>query len=542
MKQTEQTKGLVAELLEKFAKAKSIRANWTTYWEEIARFVQPRKNDAYGFRAKGDKRGDELLDSTGIHSNELLASALHSMLTNPAVPWFGITTGNEDLDADDEARAWLSDSTRVMINVLNNSNFQTEIHELYLDEGSFGTGSIFTEEDDVDVVRFQTRSIFELYALENFKGIIDTIFREFKLNYSQIIGEFGDKWCDEETLEQIKKDPYTQEFDIIHCILPRKGYNPLKAQLPSQYEFASYYVFKDKNVLLAEGGYQEMPFAIPRWTKIAGEVYGRSPAMKALPDIKMLNKMMEVTIKAAQLQVAPPIAVPDDGFILPVKMQPFGITYYRSGTQDDIKPLFQNMKLDLSREMILNTREKIQQAFFIDQLQLRNGPQMTATEVNQRTEEQLRLLGPILGRQDNELLKPLISRVFNICLRRKLFKKVPAILSKKKIDFIYASQIAKVQRTAEVSNISKVINSVAPIIQANPEALDIFDPDAVIRYASRAYMLPAELIRSSADLKQLRTMKQQALEKRAQDEENMRSAEMANKVAPMMNMGGEGGM
>lgn len=525
----------VQEILSLFNKAYNLRSNWTSYWTEIAKFVQPTKNDPYGFRAKGDKRGDELLDSTAIHSNELLASALHSMLTNPSTPWFGITTGIEEIDGNDDARMWLSNSVRTMHNVLNNSNFQTEIHELYLDQGSFGTGSILIEEDDETVVRFQARSLFELFVLENNKGIIDTVFREFKMNYKQLVDAFGEEWIPENEEESYKQDMYGKEYTIVHAILPRKdGYSYEKAQLPQQYLYASCYILKDKNILLQEGGFSEFPYAIPRWTKIAGEVYGRSPAMKALPDIKMLNKMMEVTIKAAQLQVAPPLAVPDDGFILPVKLQPFGITYYRSGTQDEIKPLFQNMRLDLSENLINTVRSKIQQAFFIDQLQLRDGPQMTATEVNQRTEQQLRLLGPILGRQHNELLKPLIERVFAICMRKKLFGPLPSVLSKRQISFIYSSQIAKVQRTQEVAVINQMIGSIAPIIQSQPDTLDYLDGDKIIKYASSAYMLPAELIRKKTDVENMRKAKQQAMQQRAKEEQEARQAKTVKDITPMM--------
>ena len=527
----------ISHLLTLFEKAKNNRTNWTTYWQEIAKYVQPMKDNPYGFRAKGDKRGDELLDATGIHANELLASALHSMLTNPSVPWFGITTGNEDVDNDDEARLWLSDAARVMHNVMNNSNFQTEIHELYLDQTSFGTGGIFTEEDDIDVVRFQTRSLFEMFILEGGRGTIDHVFREFKFNFHQIKDKFGEDWLTEELEYEMRNKPFDFEYTIVHIVKPREeGKESEDAKSPREYKFASYYILQEKKIMLQESGFQEMPFAVPRWTKIAGEMYGRSPAMKALPDIKMLNKMMEVTIKAAQLQVAPPLAVPDDGFILPVKMQPFGITYYRSGSQDEIKPLFQNIRLDLSREFVENTRAKIQQAFFIDQLQLQQGPQMTATEVMQRTDEQLRLLGPILGRQHNELLKPVIERVFAICMRRKLFKPVPSILSKRKIEFIYSSQIAKVQRTAEIGNITKIVSALAPIVQAQPEVLDYFNGDEMIRYASNAYMLPANLIRKQSEVKGLRQARQQAQSQQAQEQQQMQQAEMVNKISPAMGM------
>jgi hypothetical protein len=81
-------------------------------------------------------------------------------------------------------------------------------------------------------------------------------------------------------------------------------------------------------------GYDDFPFMVPRFVKDSVSIYGRSPAMTALPDVKMLNKMSETTIRAAQKQVDPPLMAPDDGFMLPIRTTPGSLNFYRAGTRD----------------------------------------------------------------------------------------------------------------------------------------------------------------------------------------------------------------
>ena len=207
-----------------------------------------------------------------------------------------------------------------------------------------------------------------------------------------------------------KKDPY-EEIEILHAVYPRSDFNPTKKiKLICHLNL---FIWNTKMVMnYLYGGFREFPFVVPRYLKASNEIYGRSPAMTALPDVKMLNEMSKTTIKAAQKQVDPPLLVPDDGFLLPVRTVPGGLNFYRSGTRDRIEPLNIGANNPLGLNMEQQRRESIRAVFYVNQLMMQQGPQMTATEVIQRNEEKMRLLGPVLGRLQSELLKPLIDRVF----------------------------------------------------------------------------------------------------------------------------------
>ena len=524
------------QIIRRFEQLKNNRINWENHWQELADYVLPRKDDIYRTRVDGEMKYNKIFDSTGIHANELLASALHGMLTNPSTQWFELTTGDEVLDQDDDIRLWLQTAVRQMHKVLNNSNFQTEIHEVYLDLGSFGTSCMRMEEDEEEVIRFQSRPIYEAYIDQNNKGGIDTVYRSFFWTPRQIRQEFGEEALTEDMKSQLEGRALDRndQHEIIHAVEPITTDYDGPELKGKGFLFRSVYVLKEKQKVLSYGGFKEFPYVIPRWTKIAGEVYGRSPAMKALADIKMINQVMKTTIRSAQKTVDPPLMMPDDGILLPIKTAPGGINYYRAGSADKIEPLQTGSRVDFGFQMMEQIRMRIREAFFIDQLQLGSGPQMTATEVSQRTEEKLRLLGPILGRQQFELLRPLIDRIFNIMMRRELFPPAPPALSEAVLQVQYSSQIAKAQRSADAQSFMRVFNIVGPLMQAKPEMLDNLNGDQLLRYVSRAYGLPEEVLNPIDQVVGERQARQQQMMMAQQAEQEQHQAEVVRKVSPAM--------
>ena len=407
---------------------------------------------------------------------------------------------------------------------------------MFLDQGCFGTGNLRMEEDQEDIVRFSARPIYEACVGENNKGVIDRHYRSFKWAAETIIEEWGEENLPSEFVYNAQQNP-RKEFEIIHCVKPRRnGKDYTSAKSLKQAKWMSVYVLVDGKHVLEEGGYYFYPHITPRWSKLAGEVYGRSPAMKCLAEIKMLNEMNKNLIRADQLNLAPPLAVPDDGYILPIQLKPFGFTFYRAGSQDEIKPLLQNVKLNMNLDTVNVIRERITKAFFIDQLQLRDGPQMTATEVMQRTDESLRIMSPMLGRQDVEFLKPLAENTFAIMSRRGLFDQAPAILRKKKVSFVFNSAIAKAQLASEVNKIQRALSAVSGVATAQPQMLDYLNSDQLIKYVFNSMGVPQPILNTDAEVKKVRTSRAQAQEEQMKMAQEQHQADMMNKAAPAIGL------
>lgn len=539
-------KDQVEAIMKRWKQMKSERVNWDSHWDQVSHFVIPKKDNIYGQNIKGggEKKNQHILDDTAIHSNELLASALHSMLTNPTTLWFGMSSGVPLLDRQDDVRLWFQQVSNQMMATLNRSNFQTEVHELYLDLGSFGTSVMRIEEDpDLDV-RFHSRPIYEAWIAENSKQLVDMVYRKFKWELRQIVQEFGMDALPEELKRDLKSNGQLgfKEYEILHCVHPT-GNGELAAKKLTNLQgkpFESAYILLEYKKLLKTDGFKEFPYVVPRWTKISGEVYGRSPAMKSLPTIKAVNQVMADTIRAGQKATDPPLQMPDDGAVLPIRTAPGAINYYRAGSKDRIEPLLTGSRPDIGLQFINEMRQRIRSAFFIDQLQLQEGPQMTATEVVQRTEEKLRLMGPILGRQLFEFMRPMLDRVFSIMSRKKRFPEPPAALQGLDVDFVFTSQIVKAQMLSDSQNFLRAVQSIAPIIEADPSALDNIDTDEAMRHALKLHGIPQEMIRSSEEIENLRAQRVQAAQQQQQNEQEMQDAEKVQKAGPTLLQASQG--
>ena len=524
MAQTDKAKNL----LKRFDRLKSQRQNWESHWQEVADYMQPRKADVTKTRSKGDKRTELIFDGSPLQSVELLAASLHGMLTNPSTPWFSLRFKQDDMENEDEAKEWLESATETMYAAFNKSNFQQEIFELYHDLITFGTAAMFIEEDDEDVLKFSTRHINEIFIAENDKGRIDTVFRKFHISARAAIQKFGDISINIAT--KAKKDPY-EEVEILHAVYPRSDFNP-KKQDKINMPFESIYLDAESGDELSVSGFKEFPFVVPRYLKASHEIYGRSPAMTALPDVKMLNEMSKTTIKSAQKQVDPPLLVPDDGFILPVRTVPGGLNFYRAGTRDRIEPLNIGANTPLGLNMEEQRRNSIRNAFYVNQLMMQSGPQMTATEVIQRNEEKMRLLGPVLGRLQSELLKPLIDRAFALILRKNLFRPAPEFLSGKDIEIEYVSPLAKAQKSSELQSIMRAIEIMGSLSNVAP-VFDHINMDKLVRHLADIVGVPQKILKPQSELNAERQQAQAQQEQMMQMQQLQQVAEAGGKIAPL---------
>jgi hypothetical protein len=517
-------------LLKRYKTLQTNRQHWESHWQEVADYIVPRKADITKKRTAGDKRTELIFDGTAVHAAELMAASLHGMLTNAATPWFSLRYQDDEINSDDEAKEWLEGASDVMYQYLARSNFQEQIHELYSDLVTFGTAVIFVDGDD-DGVRFSTRHIAECYVSEDAQGRVDTVYRKYKTTARAAQAQFTNLTRRIEKLAE--QDPYA-EVELLHIVMPREERNP-KLRTKNNKPFASIFVDPDEKQILGEGGFDELPYMVPRFLKASFELgYGRSPSMTALPDTKMVNKMSEIVIRASQLQIHPPMMVPDDGFMLPVRTTPGGLNFYRSGTRDRIEPLNIGANNPIGEQQLEQRRQAIRAAFYVDQLILGTGPTMTATEVIQRTEEKMRLLGPVLGRLQAELLQPLINRVFSILARKRAFKPAPESLRDGDIDIEYVSPLAKAQRSGEVQSILQMVEFLAPLTQIDQGVLDYLDVDGMAKHIIRVTGTPATVVRGEGEVAQLREQRAAQAAQQAELQTMQSLATSAGEAAPAL--------
>lgn len=518
-------------LMRRLSSLETARSNWETHWQEIADYMRPRKADITKKRNAGQKRTELIFDGTAIHAAEMLSASLHGMLTNMATPWFTLRYTDPSLEDDDIAKEWLEMAEHTMYQAFQRSNFQEQVHEMYDDLVCFGTAIMFVEKDETTSYRFSTRHIAECFVAEDENGRVNTVFRKFKMSARAAINQFGND-ASERIQKADEKDPYDM-VELVHVVLPRDDRDITKKTSKNK-PWASIYIDPDEKVILGESGYDEMPYVVPRWLKASTENngFGHSPAMACLADVKMLNKMSEITIRAAQKQIDPPLMLPDDGFMLPIRTVPGGLNFYRSGTRDRIEPLNIGANQPLGLQMEEQRRQAIRSSFYVDQLIMSQNQTMTATEVIQRTEEKMRLLGPVLGRLQAEFLQPLIERCFNILSRDKGLPQPPEFMAGLDIEIEYVSPIAKAQRSGDVQSIVRMLEMLGPLQSMDPGIVDWIDMDGLAKHAIKVLGIPASVVRGMDQVEQVRAQRQQQQQIEQEKAEAIQTAEAAGKAAP----------
>ena len=510
------------------ANLESVRQTWEDHWQEILDYVMPRKADVTFVRSRGEKRTEVLYDSTAITANNLLAASLQGTLTSASLPWFHLKLRDTELNQNRDVQLWLEDAAKRMYEIFNESNFNTEVHELYLDLVSIGTGAIFVEEGskgfDKEGIHFNCLHIAEYFIQENINGKVDTLYRKYKLTARQAIQEFGEENVGEKILESVKEKP-DKEFNFIHAVEPTEDYERAVGKSNTKLPVHSCHVCTEDKMVVRTGGYNEFPYLVPRWSKATGEIFGRSPSYNALPDIKTLNKAVEIGLKAWAKAIDPPLLVQDDGVIGRVRMTPAGITVVRH--DGAIKPLQIGSNWQITDMKENQLRTSIRQAYYSDQLQLQDGPQMTATEVQVRYELMQRLLGPTLGRFQSEFLNPLIERTFGIMLRAGALLPEPEVIQGQKIDVEYVGPLARSQRMEESVAIDRLYELAVNVVQIDPSIMDNINHDEAIRLRGDLLGVPKIVLRARDEVEELREQRQQAQMAQQQAEQQQQAAQAA---------------
>lgn len=500
-------KKLCEYIINKNDKMKLAKSNWESHWKELARYFLPNKDDIWGGMTPGQKKGQEIFDSIGRIDSERLASHFHGMITNPVVQWFQYTSGDHLIDQNPENAVWLQDTAKTINGVLNASNFQSEIHEVFLDLCSLHTSHLQVDEDPIEICKFKSSPIYECSIAENYKGVIDQVHYEYKRTLGQLFEEYGEAKLPDRLQKLRFQDPM-MEVTIIQAIEPTKG-------LPEglQHEmlpFTSVHILKDDMCILKVSGFEENPCIISRFYKLSGEIYGRGPAMYALPDVKTCNKMMQIWLEGAQLAINPPLQMPDEGVVLPVRLTPGGVNYYRADSKDRIEPITTGANPALGHQIIELLHAKIDKTFYLDQLHLAENDRMTTVEVSQRTDESRRVFAPVIGRFMYELIGPILNRVYGICYRRGLLQPVPTGLADRKLEIKFVSQLARAQDSIEADGVIRALQTVAGLAAIDENARDLVNSDDTVRFVYRAYGAPLHLLKTEKQLKDYRTAKADA--------------------------------
>ncbi len=512
------------------------RSTFESHWQEITERVLTRQNQWFGsVRSQGDKRTEKIFDSTAVLALTRFAAAMESISTPRAERWHRLIP-EWPLKEDRDAKAWLEQITDQLFRVRYSpsSNFASQAHEFYMGLGSIGTACMFVDDDPGKGIRYRNLHMSEVFLAENFQGRIDTVHRKFELTARQAVQQFGADSLPDKIRQAAAEKP-DQKFAFLHCVYPApevKGWRVDAAGMP----FASRYLSVDYKQDVLVSGYWEFPYMIGRYVVAPGETYGRSPAMDALADIKMLNEMEKTLLRAAHRAVDPPLLTADDGVLGAFQIRPSAII--SGGLAEDgtarVAALESRANLPLSIEISDQRRRTINDHFLVTLFQIlaEDRSNMTATEVLQRAQEKGALLAPAAGRMQAEFLGPLIQREVGIMARAGALPPPPEswVEMQGEYQVEYLSELSRAQRASEGVGILRTLEGIAPLAQIDPSVLDRINGAEAVKVLAEVNGVPAKVLRSDEEIAQM----QQARAQQEQAAQVLQAADVASGAAKNM--------
>jgi hypothetical protein len=526
-----------ADLLTRWGHLRTERATWWSHWQEVTTYLLPRNGRYFEQdRNKGTRRHNSIYDNTGTRALRTLGAGMMAGATSPARPWFRLGTADPELNRYAPVKLWLNDVTERMQLVFQKSNTYRTLHSIYEELGAFGTAGSIILPDPRTAIHHYPVTVGEYAVAQDYQGRINTLYREFQKTVGEVVREFGYKKCSTSVKNLFDRGSLDTWITIIHAIEPREDRErdfKKKDNMNMAYKSCYFELGGDGEQVLRESGYKDFPAVIPRWGISGGDVYGNSPGMEALGDIKQLQHEQLRKAQGIDYQTKPPLQVPAYMKNRDVDSLPGGVTFV-DGQQGKIETAF-NVNLNLQHLLmdIQDVRQRINGSFYADLfLMLANATdtRMTATEVAERHEEKLLMLGPVLERLHNELLDPLIDNTFNRMIEADLIPPAPEELQGMELSVEFVSMLAQAQRAIGTNSVDRYVNNLGAIAQMKPDILDKFDSDAWADGYADMLGVDPKLVVAGETVAKIRQQRAEAQQQMAQQEAQAQAVENATKL------------
>lgn len=540
------TKIKTLDCLTRWQQLKTERATFFSHWAEITNFLLPR-NGRYFVqdRNRGHKRHNNIIDRAGTGALKVLSAGMMAGMTSPARPWFRMETRDPDLMKSGPVKIWLSQVTQTILDVFHDGNTYRSLHAMYSELGAFGTAAAVVLEDYDDVMRHYTLTAGEYCIAQNWRGDTDTLYREFQKTVVEVVKEFGIDKVSPAVKRMYDNGNLGAWVTIIQAIEPRADRDPrIKTADHKAWASVYYEVGADKDKPLRNSGFDYFNALAPRWDVAGGDIYGNSPGMDALGLVKQLQQEQLRKSMGIDYMTKPPLQMPTGMKNREVDGLPGGITYLDSTQAPGARNLFQ-VQLDLSHLLadIQDVRGGINSCFYADLFQMISSQpadgRMTATEVAERHEEKLLMLGPVLERLNDEMLSPLVRMTFQRALKAGILPPPPPELNMQQLNIKFVSMLAQAQRAIGTNSIDRYVGSLGAVAQFKPDVLDKFDSDAWADAYAEMLGVDPTMIVPSKDAALVRDNRAQMQARAQQSALQNQAADTAQKLAQVPTQGGQ---
>ncbi len=531
-------------ILRHVSELKSLRYSWEPQWKDVATYLLPyRHRTTLSDENRGDRRNQEILDTTATMAYRTFRAGMMAGNTSPARSWFRLMPEDPGLIEAPGVREWLDDVRRILETWFARSNLYNALPILYGDAGGFGTAVMSLEEDAESLLLARTYPVGSWWIARDWKGRANVFYRQFRMTVSQIADRFGLDGATDFLRRLYEQGHYEVLVDVGHYIAPNPEHEPGALSSRERFPYKScyfelgtseaggapnnpYFRSGEREVnVLHESGFEYFPILVFTWERTGEDVYGiECPGMVAIGDVKQLQRGERKILQAVDKMIDPPVIAPPwakrEGEIATL---PGKVNYVAErDAMQGIRPLYQLQfdvgDMEIKQEAV---RRRIREAFYVDLFRMfavmeHEPGERTATEILERKEEKLVQLGPVVEALNYEVLNPLIDIAFAFAIRQGKLPPPPEDLEGETLKVEYVSLMAQAQRAVGLGAIERTSSFVASIVGAIPEVADKIDWDqAIDEYADRAGA-PPRMIRDDETVAAIRASRAQAQAAQAQ--------------------------
>lgn len=521
-------------ILTRWGTLKKEREPYMTQWLEISEHITPSRGRFLIGKNRNESRSrwNRIVDSSAVRAANILAAGLMSGMTDPSSQWFALTTGTPNLDEAQAVKVWLDQVQRIMEMAFTRTNTYQALHQGWRDVGTYGVMAMVIAEDDREVFHCYPLSVGEYAIGVDDRGVPDTLYRRFIMTAAQLVARFGRSKLSADVLRNFDAGQVDHEYKLIHAIEPRfdRQYGKRDSRnMPWRSVIIQIDSDGTKDGILEESGFNEFPCVVGRWGASASDVYSEeSPGMVALGDVRQLQHEQKQKGNSIDYIVNPPLIMPTAARDNEDDFEPGGRIYLDAPAQKDAVQSAWQVQMDINalRQDIAEVQQRINQAFSVDMFLMLSGQQMgkmTATEVAERHEEKLMMLGPVLSRLNNEVLKPLIERTFSILYRAGQLPPAPPELAGIELSIEYTSMLARSQRAIRANSLDQFLQRIGQVAQFDPNVLAKIDSFRIVdEYADYLSVAPSVVV--PTEQAQQKIEAQQQAQQQAQQAEQMQQA------------------
>lgn len=422
---------------------KQARVPYESLWQDIREIYEPalgkmlKGDDVDIWQANASRDDEKILNSTPRIKLHRLAAGLQSGITNQATSWFKFNTGDSKLERQRVIREYLDKGTEYIQRIIARSNIYPTLDQIYLRLGAFGNACAIIVPDDDAEVRMILCDEGSYYLAENSRGRVDTCLRTLRLTLGQLVDEFTSDALPEWAKERISKGGHEDLITVYNMIYPRHQGIDVDGDVMPGREFISVYWLPkssskkhtETDAILDIRSFDYNPIIAPRWSIRGSTAYGCGPGQIALSDAKELQELELAKLRLVEQESNPSLLVPASMRGATIGAGPGEISFYNDVTgqgKNPIHRLFEtNASIEAIQLVIQEVESRVSMMFFTDLFAMllnsdRTPREMTAREINERASERVSLLGPVLTRLNTDLLEPLVSAVWHICVSRAI--------------------------------------------------------------------------------------------------------------------------